>query len=124
MLRYEPVNLLLQAPFLELDDGSKLTQSAAISMYCAGVAGMLPSDPFEVARTIELANTLEDVRLIRPLWCFVTGATRCVHKSVHNTTLISATHVLQRDEARRKATRIRAVEPERYTQRAWSCPLL
>ena len=74
---------MLQAPWLELSDGRKMCQSSAISMYCAEQACMLPSDPFEVARTIELTNTLEDVRLIRPLWCFVAGATRSAHKSVH-----------------------------------------
>jgi glutathione S-transferase len=58
----------LQVPLLELDDGTKLTQSAAISMYCAGEAGMLPTDPFEVARTVELMNTLEDVRCFQSAW--------------------------------------------------------
>ena len=68
---------LLQAPWLELADGRKMCQSSAISMYCAGEAGMLPSDPFEVARTIELTNTLEDVRCLRH-WC---GA--CLHRLKH-----------------------------------------
>ena len=64
---------MLQAPFLELDDGSKLTQSSAICMYCAGEAGMLPSDPFELARTVELTNTLEDVCIL-----FLRLLLRCV----------------------------------------------
>ena len=55
---------LLQAPWLELADGRKMCQSSAISMYCAGEAGMLPSDPFELARTVELTNTLEDVCIL------------------------------------------------------------
>ena len=57
--------LFLQAPWLELDDGRVLSQSAAISMYCAGVAGFLPADPFQVARTVELISSLEDVRLLQ-----------------------------------------------------------
>ena len=47
---------------MELDDGSKLTQSSAIQHYCAEKAGMLPSDPWQLARTHELINLLEDVR--------------------------------------------------------------
>ncbi|NJR41764.1 MAG: hypothetical protein HC767_02980 [Akkermansiaceae bacterium] len=48
---------------MELEDGTKMIQSIAIAFHCADQVGMLPSDPYKVARTIELVNTIEDVRL-------------------------------------------------------------
>ena len=57
-------------------------------MYCAEQAGMLPSDPFEVARTIELTNTLEDVRfcLCGALHaCVLQGMTMPVHMCTQDT---------------------------------------
>ena len=54
---------------MELDDGSKLTQSSAIQHYCAEKAGMLPSDPWQLARTHELINVLEEVRVIFAYRC-------------------------------------------------------
>lgn len=46
---------------MELDDGRIVTQSNAIAMYCAAEAGLLPSDPAELARTTELQYALEEV---------------------------------------------------------------
>ena len=72
---------MLQAPWLELPDGRKMCQSSAISMYCAEQAGMLPSDPFEVARTIELTNTLEDVSFLLLLCDTCLRCSRHAHAS-------------------------------------------
>lgn len=56
------LSVVFQAPWLELDDGTILTQSNAIGYYCAEQAGMLPSDPWQIARTHELVSVLEEVR--------------------------------------------------------------
>lgn len=59
--KYKEMSPSGQVPFLELDDGSILTQSSAIEMYCAMKSGMLPEDPFQRARTVELTNAFADV---------------------------------------------------------------
>ena len=50
---------------MELDDGRVMTQSNAIALYCASEAGLLPTDPVDLARTMELQFALEEV--CRPL---------------------------------------------------------
>lgn len=54
---------------MELDDGTVVTQSNAISQYCASEAGMLPSDPIDLARTTELQFALEEVICIFHACC-------------------------------------------------------
>lgn len=44
-----------------MDDGRVMAQSHAIHLYCASQAGLLPKDPFQLARTVELQNALEEV---------------------------------------------------------------
>jgi hypothetical protein len=66
--------VLVQAPWLVLDDGRVLTQSLAINLYCAKLAGYLPSDQLLVARTIELDGCISDVRVLSPsfdTWIFM-----------------------------------------------------
>jgi hypothetical protein len=43
-------------------------------MYCANAAGFLPSEPVQVARTVEVMNTLEDVRFASCCFCCLTRA--------------------------------------------------
>jgi prostaglandin-H2 D-isomerase / glutathione transferase len=62
MSTYKAMSPTGQCPFLELDDGSILTQSLAINMYVSNLAGILPSDPLLLARSVELSQTFEDVR--------------------------------------------------------------
>lgn len=54
-------------PWLELDNGTTLTESLAIHIYCGELAGFLPrkgSMPMHLAlaRTVELHSVFEDVR--------------------------------------------------------------
>lgn len=51
-----------QVPMLELDDGRKLVQTSAITYYAAQLSGFLPTDPWQVARALEIDAHLEDVR--------------------------------------------------------------
>jgi glutathione S-transferase len=53
-----------QCPWLELDDGAVLTQTDAINMLCADLTGFWPTQPLQVARTIELTSALDEVRVI------------------------------------------------------------
>jgi len=51
-----------QVPVLVLDDGTKLTQSVAISEYLAKKFNLLPSDPIDQARALELVLHVQDCR--------------------------------------------------------------
>eukprot|EP00775_Hariotina_reticulata_P004418 gene4418-4671_t len=50
-----------QVPVLELDDGRRLAQMAAIDRYCASLAGLLPKDPMKCAVAEMAYCFLEDV---------------------------------------------------------------
>eukprot|EP01025_Chloroclados_australasicus_P044736 TRINITY_DN4874_c1_g2_i2.p1 TRINITY_DN4874_c1_g2~~TRINITY_DN4874_c1_g2_i2.p1 ORF type:complete len:354 (-),score=28.37 TRINITY_DN4874_c1_g2_i2:244-1158(-) len=50
-----------QAPWLELDDGSTLTQSSAIAQYAASLTGYMPSDALLQAKVFEVQGALDDV---------------------------------------------------------------
>ena len=61
-------------PWLELDDGTNLTESLAIHVYCAKLSGFLPSEDcrgrsmpihLALARTVELHAVFENVRFRR-----------------------------------------------------------
>jgi glutathione S-transferase len=54
-----------QCPYLELDDGSFLSQSTAIYMYVADLGGLAPADPLARAREMQIAGCIEDVRLLQ-----------------------------------------------------------
>lgn len=64
--KYKALSPTGQSPLLELDDGTKICQSSAISYYAASVSGFLPSDAVGVARTMELLACFDDVRHLRP----------------------------------------------------------
>jgi len=53
-----------QMPFIELEDGRKLAQSNAISVYCAKLAGMYPADPYEAALQDQACGLIEDVWML------------------------------------------------------------
>ena len=51
-----------QVPLLEVD-GKILTQSQAIAPYCAKLAGIYPTDPFEAAKCDEVTQLInQDIR--------------------------------------------------------------
>jgi glutathione S-transferase len=51
-----------QCPFIELGDGTLLSQSLAINLYAAAQAGMMHQDPVQAARAVELAMCCDEVR--------------------------------------------------------------
>ena len=61
-LEYRQKSPTRQAPFLVLDDGTTICQSAAISVFAAELAGLWPSDQVKRARSLELIATCESVR--------------------------------------------------------------
>jgi prostaglandin-H2 D-isomerase / glutathione transferase len=60
--KYKAMAPLGQAPFMELDDGTILAQSGAMTLYVAERAGALPADATKRAQAVELMMTIEDVR--------------------------------------------------------------
>ena len=51
-----------QCPLLKLPDGDVMCKSLAINKYGASLAGFMPQDPLEVARTLEIAVCCDEVR--------------------------------------------------------------
>eukprot|EP00920_Eleutheroschizon_duboscqi_P037128 GHVT01088908.1.p1 GENE.GHVT01088908.1~~GHVT01088908.1.p1 ORF type:complete len:212 (-),score=32.20 GHVT01088908.1:466-1101(-) len=50
-----------QLPILTLADGSQMAQSLAILTYAAKQAGLLPEDPLQLAKVMQVLLTLDDI---------------------------------------------------------------
>lgn len=60
--KYKCISPSGQCPFMELDDGSVLTQTCAITSFVADLAGFSPTDPLSRAKTAEIGGAIDDVR--------------------------------------------------------------
>lgn len=67
--KYKAMSPNGMAPFLELDDGTLLTQTSAINRYVARLTSYYPDDILAGARTDELVMNMDDVRLCISLCC-------------------------------------------------------
>mmetsp|Transcript_31223 Transcript_31223/g.56677 ORF Transcript_31223/g.56677 Transcript_31223/m.56677 type:complete len:218 (-) Transcript_31223:296-949(-) len=58
---FKPKTPFGQMPVLEFENGELLAQSAAIELYAANIAGLIPKDPLAASRVVEAVNLFNEM---------------------------------------------------------------